>query len=92
MTKVKLPEPVAWGVYVPALRSYELSKTKVETKYMDDGTVVYVAVPFITTTQAEDYADARVRAALEEAAEIAYRHNDFATYYVIRALIPSTPT
>lgn len=34
------------------------------------------------------YADARVREALEEAAEIADRNNDFSTYDAIRALMP----
>lgn len=43
---------------------------------------------FITTDQAEAYADARVRAALEEAAEIADRMNAFPVYDAIRALIP----
>ena len=37
---------------------------------------------------AEAYADARVREALEEAAEIADQYNDFSTYDAIRALIP----
>lgn len=36
----------------------------------------------------EAYADARVREALEEAAEVADRYNEFATYDAIRALIP----
>lgn len=62
---IPMPEPVAWGIYNPTLRLYELSKEKVETKYRDDGTVVYVVVPFITTTQAEAYKDACVREALE---------------------------
>lgn len=39
----------------------------------------------------EAYADARVREALEEAAEIADRNNDFSTYDAIRALIPPLP-
>ncbi|NGR09359.1 hypothetical protein G5B41_17605 [bacterium SGD-2] len=36
----------------------------------------------------EAYAAAKVRDALEEAAEIADRNNDFSTYDAIRALIP----
>ncbi len=97
MSKITMPEPVAWGIYNPTFRSYELSKEKVETKYRDDGTVVYVVVPFITTDQAEAYVTAKVREALEEAAALCDRFAERNMHPeecagAIRTLIPKEST
>lgn len=44
-----------------------------------------VGRPFVFADQAEAYADARVREALEEVAQIADSHDAFSTYDAIRA-------
>ncbi|WP_322997921.1 hypothetical protein [Castellaniella sp.] len=79
MTQAKMLEPVA---YRSKESPYLFSLGGPETDGFDG---------LITTTQAEAYANARVREALEEAAQIADAHNAFATYDAIRALLPSTP-
>ena len=103
MTQVKMPEPVAW-LHVcrkkPELRGLLYEKSAPELAARG-----FVPEPLITTTQAKAYADARVREALEEAAQLCdAQHfggdNDDDLGWTscaanlahdIRALIPSTP-
>lgn len=81
MTQVKMPEPVAFLVDWP-------DEPDLGHYFAEEQATIGRSQPLITTTQAEAYADARVREALEEAAEIADRNNDFSTYDAIRALMP----
>lgn len=69
MSQVKMPEPVTWVRQHPdgALTAEFLENEVIEPVRKQSG----AWKPLITTTQAEAYADARVREALEEAAAIA---------------------
>lgn len=76
-------EPLDWRdslVFRPTNLELETDKNYEPVNAVDQG--------LITTYQAEAYADARVREALEEAAEIADSMNAFSVYDAIRALIP----
>lgn len=87
---IPMPEPVAWRSKYKSepgmIGQYPWSY--VERSLRQPALNNYDIEALITTTQAEAYAAARVREALEEAAEIADRNNDFSTYDAIRALIP----
>jgi len=84
MIKSTMPEPVV------EVDKYNNS-SELQYTYLSPYGGLSHGTYLITTTQAEAYADARVREALEEAAEIADRNNDFSTYDAIRALIPPLP-
>ncbi len=81
MTQVKMPQPVAFLIDWP-------DEPDLGNYFAEEQAPTGRSRPLITTTQAEAYAAAKVREALEEAAEIADRNNDFSTYDAIRALIP----
>lgn len=103
MTKPKMPEPVAW-LHVcrkkPELRGLLYEKSAPELAARG-----FVPEPLITTTQAEAYADAVRREALEEAASVAKQISDKYAYgyygnevdtadeieAAIRALTPPLP-
>lgn len=103
MSKVTMPEPVAWLIYSPAANHKHATTENVETKRLSDGSVVYTSSPLVMASEMEAYAAAKVREALEEAAEVAescvcscccsddqkFTAQDAAQR--IRALIPSTP-
>lgn len=83
MTRVTMPEPVAY--------QYENPFSKTLTLNWRKSPALGTFTPLFTEGQAEAYANQRVKQALEEAAEIADQHNDFSTYDAIRALIPKEP-
>lgn len=87
MTKATMPEPAVW---------IKTRRSNGEVELCMDGPVKHSGLfdwqPLINTDQAEAYAYAKVREALEEAAEIADRYKAFATYDAIRARIPKEPT
>lgn len=93
MSKVTMPEPVAWLLYSPAANSKHATTEEVETKRLSDGSVAYTSSPLVLASEAEAYAAAKVREALEEALRhvggnaMDRRHAE----RKIRALIPSTP-
>lgn len=105
MTKTTMPEPVARQFQDRAGKWYGFIDQRHYENTLADGT--WPIRNLITTTQAEAYADARVREALEEAYQSAREVEEklladhlqhvsgpAAANYVanrIRALLPSTP-
>lgn len=71
MTQVNMPEPVTYAHFTPEglIRMWSREKTNLQsvTDYLEREPEA-----LITTTQAEAYAEARVREALEEAAKICW--------------------
>ena len=91
MTKVTMPEPVAWVRRHPdgTLTAEFLEDAVISPTRKQSG----AWMPMITTTQAEAYADARVREALEEAAALCDRFAERGMHPTecagaIRAMIP----
>jgi hypothetical protein len=70
MSKVTIPEPVAWLLYSPAANSKHATTEEVETKRLSDGSVAYTSSPLVLASEAEAYAAAKAREALEEAAKV----------------------
>lgn len=96
MTKIKLPEPVAFRWRVPIVDSDGRQLGEGDWKFGTEkgGRPWWTRDNLITTTQAEAYADAKVRVALEEAAKMVLecdpRANHRGIAIAIRAIIPPT--
>ena len=93
-SKVTMPEPVAWVRRHPdgALTAEFLEDAVISTVRKKSG----AWLPMTTTNQAEAYADAKVREALEEAAALCDRFSERDMHPeecadAIRALIPKEP-
>lgn len=83
MTKVTMPEPVAW-------MHEEFDHTITDNnKRAASSTFSRYRYGLITTTQAEAYADAKVREALEEAASVLENNSDACRSLAVRVLLSS---
>ena len=83
MTEIAMPDPVAYAHRDILRRGNCVERIYPTAKHGSE------SVGLITTDQAEAYANARVREALEEAAQITDGFDHFATCDAIRALLPS---
>lgn len=93
MTNIQMPEPVAWWIFDARSGNSELAT--VEPHYLPEGVV---AGALCLVNEAEAYADARVRKALEEVMQIMRSYDGSKCTGMahhaserIRALIPEPP-